>query len=177
MHPRVAVNLGQWLSPQFAVKVTEWVFEWMEGRLRGSQPVHIQRYMKNRAKIPPTHFSMLNEIYLALLAPLEDYGIIPPDSMMPDISTGQMFSGFLRRKGIDPSQFATYEHEFTDSSRQTVFARLYPNEHLAEFRRYFFEVWLPERASTYFAERFPKALPYLPAIQQLPPGTVDGSTD
>ena len=39
---------------------------------------------------------MLNEIYLALLAPLEDYGIIPPDSMMPDISTGLMFSGFLR---------------------------------------------------------------------------------
>ena len=55
VHPRVAVNLGQWLSPQFAVKVTEWVFKWMEGRLRGSQPVHIQRYMKNRAKIPPTH--------------------------------------------------------------------------------------------------------------------------
>ena len=52
---------------------------------------------------------MLNEIYLALLAPLEDYGIIPPDSMMPDISTGLMFSGFLRRKGIDTSQFPSYD--------------------------------------------------------------------
>ena len=98
VHPRVAINLGQWLSPSFAVKVSEWVFDWMEGRLKGSMPEHVQRYLKNRSKVPPTHFSMLNEIYLGLLAPLEDCGMIPPDSMMPDISTGRMFSGFLRQR-------------------------------------------------------------------------------
>ena len=112
---------------------------------------------------------MLNEIYLNLFAPLEDYGIIPPDRMMPDISTGRMFSDFLRRKGIDPNQFPTYEHEFADSSRPTVNARLYPIEHLPDFRRYFNEVWLPQRAESYFEERFPRALPFLPRILQLPP--------
>ena len=170
VHPKVAINLGQWLSPEFAVHVSNWVFDWMEGNVQGYMPVHVQRFMKNRAKIPHTHFSMLNEIYLGLLAPLEDYGIIPPDSMMPDISTGRMFSDFLRSKGIDPSEFPTYQHEFTDASRPTVSARLYPNEFLPEFRQYFNEVWLPQRAEKYFEERFPKALPFVTRIVQLLPG-------
>ena len=66
--------------------------------------------------------------------------MIPPDSMMPDISTGLMFSGFLRQRGIDPSLFPTYEHEFIDSKRPKVYARLYPIEHLPAFRKYFSEV-------------------------------------
>ena len=111
---------------------------------------------------------MLNEIYLNLFAPLEDYGVIPPDKMMPDISTGRMFSGFLRQRGIDPDQFPTYEHEFADSSRTPVSARLYPIEYLPDFRRYFHETWLPLRAEQYFKDRFPRGLPYLRVIRQLP---------
>ena len=168
VHPKVAIHLGQWLSPAFAVQVTTWVFDWMEGKTSLAQPVHVQRYMKNRSKIPYTHFSMLNESYLNFLAPLEEQGITPPDNIMPDISTGRMFSGFLRSKGIDPNKFPTYWHEFTDSSRRTVKARLYPIEYLADFRRYFYDVWLPDRAEGYLKERFPKALPYLPRILSLP---------
>lgn len=29
VHPYVAINFGQWLSPKFAVQVSKWVFEWM----------------------------------------------------------------------------------------------------------------------------------------------------
>ena len=105
VHPQVAIHLGQWLSPAFAVQVSKWVIDWVQGNVRGFMPEHVQRFMKNRAKIPHTHFSMLNEIYLNLFAPLEDYGVIPPDRMMPDISTGRMFSDFLRQKGIDPTEF------------------------------------------------------------------------
>ena len=172
VHPQVAINLGQWLSPTFAVQVSKWVFDWMAGKTNPYMPVHVQRYLKNRAKIPPTHFSMLNEIYLNLIAPLEDYGIVLPDKMMPDASTGRMFSGFLRRKGIAPEQFPNYQHEFVDSLRPVVYARLYPNEYLPDFRRYFHEEWLPVRADKYFQERFPEAVPYLPVIHQLPPGVV-----
>ena len=168
VHPKVAVHLGQWLSPAFAVQVSEWVFDWMSGNVRSYMPEHVQRYMKNRAKIPITHFSMLNEIYLNLLAPLEDYGIRPPDKIMPDISTGLMFSGFLRSKGIEPKLFPTYQHEFIDSLRPTVQARLYPLEYLADFRKYFNETWLPQKALGYFGEKFPKALPFLTLIKQLP---------
>ena len=168
VHPQVAINLGQWLSPTFAVQVTKWVFDWMQGKTNPYMPVHVQRFLKNRSKIPHTHFSMLNEIYLNLFAALEDYGVIPPDKLMPDISTGRMFSDFLRQKGIDPDQFPTYQHEFADETRMPVQARLYPIEHLPEFRRYFNEVWLPTRAEGYFRERFPRALPYLPDVSALP---------
>ncbi|MXY98658.1 MAG: KilA-N domain-containing protein [Gemmatimonadetes bacterium] len=169
VHPRVAINLAQWLSPEFAVQVTQWVIDWIEGRARNYMPVHIQRFLKNKSKIPHTHFSMLNEIYLELLAPLEDRGVILPDKMMPDISTGRMFSGFLRRKGIDPSEFPTYAHEFVDTSRPTVNARLYPVEYLPEFRKYFYEVWLQKNAEAYFAKRYENALPHLEEIRKLPP--------
>ena len=88
--------------------------------------------------------------------------------MMPDISTGRMFSDFLRSQGIDPDGFPTYEHEFANGDRRPVRARLYPIEYLADFRRYFNEIWLPIRAEGYFKDRFPKALPYLPRITPLP---------
>ena len=168
VHPEVAIHLGIWLSAKFAVLVSRWVHDWMSGNVKGYMPEHVQRFMKNRVKIPHTHFSMLNEIYLNLFAPLEECGVIPPDKMMPDVSTGRMFSDFLRRKGIDPEKFPTYEHEFADSSRMPVQARLYPIEHLPAFRKYFNEVWLPNRAEGYFAKRFPKAVSHLPAILQLP---------
>ena len=140
-------------------------------RLKCTSPERVRRFLKNRVKIPHAHFSMLNEIYLNLFAPLEDFGVIPPDKIMPDISTGRMFSGFLRSKGIDPNQFLTYEHEFADDSgRPNVYPRLYPLKYLPDFRRYFNEVWLPQKAESYFADKFPKALPFVPKILQLPPG-------
>ncbi|MXZ90165.1 MAG: KilA-N domain-containing protein [Chloroflexi bacterium] len=168
VHPQVAVNLGQWLSPTFAVQVSKWVFDWMAGKTNPYMPVHVQRYLKNQTKIPHTHFSMLNEIYLGLLAPLEANGVIPTDRMMPDISTGRMFSDFLRSKGIDPTAFPTYPHEFVDQKRPTVEARLYPVEHLADFRRWFHDEWLPNRAEIYFEDKLPQALPYLESIKALP---------
>ncbi len=166
VHPQVAIHLAQWLSPKFSVQVTKWVFDWMSGDVKGYMPVHVQRYIKNRAKIPSNCFSMLNEIYLNFLAPLEDFGIIPPDNIMPDISTGLMFSNFLRSKGINPKDFPDYEHEFVDDSRPTVNARLYPIKYLEDFRKYFSDVWLPQKAPVYLQRKFPKALPYLDIINE-----------
>ena len=168
VHPQVAVNLGQWASPEFAVLASKWVFDWMGGKVASHIPIHIKRYLLNRRKVPHTHFSMLNEIYLNLLAPLEDQGFVLPDKMMPDISTGMMFSSFLKKKGISPDKFPKYEHEFIGGNRQTVFARLYPIEHLADFRTYFNEKWLPKQAEKYFKTKAPKALEYLPLILPLP---------
>ena len=102
VHPQVAINLSEWLSPNFSVIVSRWVLDWMQGKVQDHQPEHVKRYIKNKAKIPYKYFSMLNEIYLNFLAPLEEQGIIPPDNLMPDISTGRMFSGFLRKKGNQP---------------------------------------------------------------------------
>lgn len=35
VHPEVAIDLAQWLSPKFRVRVNRWVLQWMQGR----QPV------------------------------------------------------------------------------------------------------------------------------------------
>ena len=172
VHPQVAIHLGIWLSPVFAVKVNKWVYDWMSGRTTPYMPVHVQRYLKNRRKVPPECFSMLNEIYLNLVASLEEQGLVLPGHLMPDISTGRMFSDFLRDKGINPEDFDTYEHEFADTNRMPVHARLYPIEYLADFRRFFNRVWLPSQAEIYFKKRFPEALPLLPVINELPETTL-----
>lgn len=165
VHPDVAIHLGQWLSPKFAVLVTRWVREWTaRGKYAGSgMPYHLARYTANSYKIPYTHFSILNEMTLALIAPLENQGYSLPESMIPDISQGKMFARWLReKKGVNTDAMPTYPHEYADG--RIVQAKMYPVELIEEFRLHFNEVWLPQRANDYFAERDPKALPYLPKL-------------
>jgi hypothetical protein len=93
VHPDVAINLGQWCSPKFAVAVAMWVRDWMSGKIRkGVLPYHIERYMANRSDIPPTHWSMLNMMMFELVGQMEKDGYTLPENMLPDISMGRMFS-------------------------------------------------------------------------------------
>lgn len=160
MHPQLAINLGQWASPRFAVMVSRWVFDWMSGGGKGSYkfPYHIRRYLVNRSKIPASHFSMLDQMTFKLLGALEAKGYLIPARLMPDISLGKIFSGWLRQKGYDPDSFPTYEHDFDDGHRPAVSARLYPNELLTEFNLQLDEWISSDRALKYFKERDPEAL-------------------
>lgn len=171
VHPQVAIHLAQWLSPTFAVQVSEWVYEWMNQRPssgRGTMPYHLRRYVANQRNVPHGHFSVLNEITMGLIAPLEAEGYTMPESMMPDISQGKMFARWVSDKyGVDTKSLPTYLHTFEDG-RPPVRPKAYPNEWLAEFRRHFTEVWLPERAQDYFQERDPAALAYLPKLLPKP---------
>lgn len=163
VHPQVAINLAQWASAKFAVAVSKWVLEWMQGNIKtqGDLPYHLKRYLLNRSKIPVGYFSMFNEIVYALIAPLEQQGYTLPDKLVPDISEGKIFSNWLRNvKGIDPLQFPTYEHEYGDG-RKIPGVRLYPDSLLPEFRAHFNNVWLLERATEYFKTKDIKALPFL----------------
>lgn len=163
MHPQLAINLAQWLSPKFAVKVSQWVYEWSQGQVKFATPTHLQRYTHNRHKVPHTHFSMLNEITLSLIAPLEIAGYVLPDRMIPDISEGRMFCAWLRKnRGIEPNDFPTYKHEYIDG--RVVDAKLYPIELYADFRRHFHEIWLPQKAPEYFQQRDRTALEYLEVL-------------
>lgn len=170
VHPQVAVNLGQWASPAFAVKVTKWVYDWMSGngapRPTKVIPYHIERHMANLHKIPPTSFSILQEMSVTLIGPLEAHGYSLPEKMVPDISQGRMFCGFLRKNNLaDPNALATYRHTFPDG--REVDAKLYPIELLAAFRRFIAEVWMPQRSEDYFKERDVAALPYLQKVLRL----------
>jgi hypothetical protein len=171
VHPQVAINLAQWASAKFAVLVSKWVFEWMSGNVPNAQkfPYHIQRYLINRAEIPPTHFSVFNEIVFCLIAPLEDLGYELPDKLVPDISQGRMFARWVRDEiGMEPNDFPTYTHTYPDG-RIIPNVKLYPNRLLGEFRDHFHNIWIKERAAKYFNERDKNALPYLQKmIQTLP---------
>lgn len=165
VHPQVAINLGQWLSPKFAVLVAKWFYEWTSGNIkpRVELPYHIRRYIANKSEVPFTHFSILNELIFGLIAPLEGQGYSLPESLMPDISQGKMFSNWLRKeKGVEPKDFPTYSHRFEDG--RVVQARLYPNHLLADFKTHFNTVWIPQRAVSYFTEKDIKALPFLPKL-------------
>ena len=144
VHPRVAVNLAQWLSPKFAALVTKWVFEWLSGQASHQTrlPDHVRRYLVNRHKIPGTHFSMLDQMTLRLLAPLEQHGYILPARLVPDIALGRMFSKWLRDNYHNPDGFPSYDHEFLDH-RPNVLARLYPNEIMTAFNEQL-EEWLQD---------------------------------
>lgn len=157
VHPQVAIHLAQWVSAKFAVQVSKWVYDWMSGKHQPTKlPFHLERHMINLHKIPSTHFSVLQEMTNALVAPMEAQGYRLPQNMMPDITHGKMLCKFLRDKmNIDTDNLPTYVHTFPDG--RAVDAKLYPLTHLGEFRVLLAD-WLVAKAAAYFKPRDPTAL-------------------
>jgi hypothetical protein len=163
VHPKVAIHLGTWLSARFAVQVTNWVYDWMRGGAgRPTLPYHLRRYVKNRKHVPEGYFSILTEMTQMVIAPMEEAGYTLPERLLPDISQGRMFSKFLRDKGVDVDAMPYYHHHYEDG--RIVPARAYPEKYLPEFRTHLREKWVPEKSISYFRQRDPDALQYLPAI-------------
>ena len=154
VHPQVAVNLGQWLSPKFAVKVSKWILDWYNKPKEATQPrlpYHLRRYELNRNKIPHTHFSVFQEIVMSLIAPLESAGYDLPENLVPDISQGLMFAKFIRDLGIDTDSLPTYKHRYEDG--RVVNAKFYPMKYISIFKEHFLRVWMKEKSEKYFEKR------------------------
>lgn len=166
VYPQVAIHLAQWLSAAFAVQVSQWVYEWkVSGKVdaKPKLPYHLRRYVRNRGNVPDGYFSMLTEMTQLIIAPMEEAGYTLPERMLPDISSGRMFCSWLRtEKGVDPNSFPTYLHYFEDG--RIIAVRAYPDELLADFRKYMKQVWIPAKAVTYFRQRDPNAVEFLTAI-------------
>lgn len=181
VHPKVAIHLAQWLSAEFAVQVSEWVYDWVaEGKSPvakpASLPYHIQRHMINLNSIPAGHFSVLQEMTFMLIGPLEHHGYTLPEKLVPDISMGLFLCKHLREQiGIDTTKLPVYLHRYPDG--RTVKAKLYPNAYLAEFRRIVQEEWLPRKSAAYFNERDPVALPHLDKVILALPGPITAAND
>ena len=165
IHPQVAIHLGQWLSPKFAVKVSKWVLDWSTGKTKSNLPYHLRRYLMNSETIPYGHFSILQEMTIILLGPLEAKGYILPSHLVPDISEGRIFSQYLKYQGINTDKMPTYLHRYEDG--RVVPAKIYPNEYLFAFREHVAKEWLPNRAIKYFEKRDVTALPHLNQMLQL----------
>lgn len=167
VHPQIAIHLAQWLSPKFAVLVSQWVMEWMSGKSTAPNlPYHLRRYMANMHNVPYGYFSMLNEVTLHLIGPLEQLGYTISSKQIPDISLGKTFSKFLRDNNYPVDNYPTYPHKYEDG--RIVNARAYPNDLIGTLRKFFVENWLKNRSQEYFAEKDPNALPYLQKLLALP---------
>ncbi len=163
VHPQVAIHLAQWLSQKFAVQVSKWVYDWMTGNKQpgGNLPYHLRRYVANANNVPAGHFSVLTEMAFALIVPLEIVGYKLPEELWSDISQGKMFAKYISDQiGLDTDKMPTYPHHFEDG-RPPVNAKAYPIQLLHYFRDHLSEIWIPQRAESYFKEKDPSALPYL----------------
>lgn len=172
IHPKVAINLAQWLSADFAVQVSEWVYEWVSGGAQTKQsppselPHHLNRYIKNDAAVPPGYFSILQETGLSLFGPLHNLGFEVPKGWVPDISVGKLFCAWLRNeRGVNTETLPTYRHDYLDG--RIVDPKLYPDEFLADFRKWFRMIWLPEYGVCYFKRKDPSSLAYLDKLPAL----------
>lgn len=168
VHPQVAIHLAQWLSPEFAVKVSKWVYDWLSGKgKQAGYSYHLKRYTTNMQNVPYGHWSMLQEMMIGLIGPMESRGYVLPENLLPDISEGRMFCKFLRDTlKVETDSLPTYKHDFEDG--RIVYPKAYPNSLLPAFRAHFFEVWLPEKATAYFLGKDPKALEFLPYLLPKP---------
>ena len=174
INPKIAVHLGMWLSPEFAWKVSEWIEPYLAGKAvnitpTASIPFHLERYLRNDPKVPPGHFSILQESTLNLTGHLHMLGFDIPKGMVPDISIGKAFCQFLRDvHGTDTKLLVTYYHDYGDG-RPLVQAYAYPNKHLADYRSWFREKWLPIQGIQYFKRKDPKCIAYVAKLPALAP--------
>lgn len=171
VHPKIAINLGQWLSPEFAYQVAEWVEDWMSGKATNVKaavlPAHLDRYLRNDNKVPPGYFSILQETALGLFGPLHMLGFDIPKGWVPDISVGRMFCKHLREKyNIDTDALPVYWHDYLDG-RPLVEAKLYPEDLLAIYRSWFRETWLPINGVAYFGKKDKNSLAFLDKMPAL----------
>ena len=145
----VAIHLGQWVSPKFAVQVSRWVFDWMSGKVAAplaEMPYHLRRYVANQPNVPAGHFSILTEMTQLLIAPMEIMGYSLPEHRIQISRTARCSgSGYVMYR-IDTNILPTYLHVFEDGRR--VRPKAYPEQLLADFRRHFREEWLPHARLT-----------------------------
>lgn len=172
VHPKVGIHLAQWLSPEFAVQVSEWVVDWMSGVAnpiapKSVLPYHLNRYLVNDVRVPFGYFSILQESTLGLVGQLHHVGFDIPKGWVPDISIGRTFCKYLRDyHNIDTDQLPTYTHDYLDG-RVVPGVKLYPDELLAIYRAWFRNHWLPDHGIKYFRTKDPNSLRFLDRLPAL----------
>jgi KilA-N domain len=165
VHPRIAINLGQWLSPEYASAIIDIVEEWKaeKSRTPAVQPVgqpsggYIRRSAENEKNVPPGYFCVMQLVADLVVRPMECLGYVLPPGVCPDISVGLTLARHLRETGTDTDDIIYYPHLGPNGYRAP--ARAYPNRMLPQVRRWVNDVWLVEYAPKYFArKKDPKAL-------------------
>lgn len=156
VHPQVAIHLAQWVSARFAVKVSEWVFQWLTGQGHNDDA---WRQFQDRValvydSVPAGYFCIFKEI-ADLFATLFHHGVNPGTKMVLDISVGWHWGSHwtankLAQKHGDRKQFGHhYPQYFPQSVSNPQDIWCYPEESLPEFRRWMRDVYIPRKMPPY----------------------------
>lgn len=158
VHPQVAINLAQWCSPMFAVKVSEFVSNWMKGNNPAQKIIqHWEFYLARTSmlynSVPEGYFSVFHEAAPMIIAMIQT-GVIVDDKTVPDISIGKAWSGFWKSnlENINDEPI-TYNHYYPENSPQAASnpqkAKAYPEDALPAFRKWLRNVYLPHQLPKY----------------------------
>lgn len=136
---------------------------------RAETPNFVLRYNDNWNRTEKGYFSVIRELFVDLYGRLEMVGYKIPNKgvdgkeIRPDVSVGLLFRKYLvihHPARID--DYKMYKHKFPNGMEFEC--KQYPNDMLHIFRQFVEDVWIPERASIYFADRDRMALDYLPKL-------------
>jgi hypothetical protein len=156
VHPQMAINLAQWLSADFAVLVSEWVFEWLTGK---AGPAKVWQQFQDRVSlvydnVPVGYFCIFREI-ADLFATMFSRGIDPGTQMILDISVGMRWGRHWRESKLAEryGERASFGHYYPDyfaqsySNPQPAFC--YPEDALPAFRKWMREDYVPKHLPEY----------------------------
>jgi len=156
VHPQVAIHLAQWASPEFAVLVSEWVFEWLSGKKRSDK---VWQQFEDRVSlvydnVPDGYFCVFREI-ADVFASLFSQGVDPGTTMILDISVGWHWGKHWAANGL-AAKFGHrklfghyYPSYFPQAQSNPQDAACYPLDALPEFRRWMTGVYIPRKIGPY----------------------------
>jgi len=177
-------EVAQYSLDQFTdLGISQWIQSitgWKQEPTRSYIPYWYQRLTLFTAKtrIPDGWWSVFEEL-AKLMRELESLGYVLPDvspttgeRITPDISIGRMFCKHMRTQGHDvDGEIQKYLHYYPDG--REVFANIYPDKWLQDFRSWFNSVWKRERLIDYLGSRDPNALTPISKLLGLPEGEDD----
>lgn len=156
VHPQVAINLAQWLSAKFAVRVTQWVYDWMSGLSPEADAWQMfqERISLVYDSVPVGYFCIFKET-ADLYATMLSNGATLGAKMILDISIGGTWASHWRDAGLEArfGERRQYPHNYPIRYPQALsnpqMANCYPEAALIEFRRWMREVYVPHKLPAY----------------------------
>lgn len=154
-----------------AEKFSDWVVgevlptirkTWSYGTTKSLSPMMMRFSLNSKQNSTLWYWSMLNKMVELFALPLEHNWFELPDTIIPDISTGILFSKYIKTRWYEPAKICkTYIHIYPDG-RKIHWVRQYPDSLYPLFTEWFQKEWLQKKCAKYIIDRTDEyVLPYL----------------
>ncbi|WP_295635819.1 KilA-N domain-containing protein [Novosphingobium sp.] len=156
VHPQVAVHLAQWLSADFAVKVSQWIIEWMTGKHPSDR---IWRQFEDRVSlvydnVPVGYFCVFGQIadlFASMISNGADFGT----RVILDLSVGGCWGAHWSNMKLEQTFGARikfphyYPDYFPQSYSNPQDAWCYHEDAIPTFKRWLRDVYVPTKMPLY----------------------------